>query len=240
MRYIDSYRFVFQSDNWQRNLLYASVCVLIPYVGLLVLWGYLFEVIEFKHRHGDDEPYADFDFNRFVDYLKRGLWPFLCGLVVGLVASPVFMVLYFVPMLIFISEPPALVAFVVAVVMVVGMGLLALVTTLVTIPIYLRAGLQQEFVPAFSLDYLKQFVKLTWRELILSTLFLMATGVAIELLGLAACCIGLYPAIAVMMFAQLHIEYQLYELYLQRGGTEIPLKTTAPPDQLDEPSAYLP
>lgn len=72
MRYIDSYRFAFQSDAWQKNLLFASVSILIPYVAMTVLLGYLFEVIEFKHRHEDEEPYADFDFNRFVDYLKRG------------------------------------------------------------------------------------------------------------------------------------------------------------------------
>lgn len=240
MRYIDSYRFAFQSDNWQKNLLLTSVCVLIPYVGIVVLLGYLFEVIEFKHRHGDEEPYADFDFNRFVDYLKRGLWPVLCGLVIGAVLAPVFMVVYFIPMLIIIAKPPAVIAFLATVVMVVGMGLLTIVLSLVSIPIYLRAGLQQEFAPAFSLDYIKEFFKLVWKETLLSSLFLIGTGIALELLGFAACCIGLYPAIAIMIFAQLHIEYQLYELYLQRGGTEIPLKTPEPPARFDEPSAHLP
>ena len=240
MRYIDSYRFAFQSDNWQKNLLLTSVCVLIPYVGIVVLLGYLFEVIEFKHRHGDEEPYADFDFNRFVDYLKRGLWPFLCSLVINAVLMPVFMVVYFIPMLIIMANPPAVIAFLVTVVMVVGMGLLTIVLSMATIPIYLRAGLQQEFAPAFSPDYIKQFIKLTWQELLLSSLFLTATGFAVAFLGFAACCIGIYPAFAIMMFAQLHIEYQLYELYLQRGGSEIPLKTPEPPAQFDEPSAHLP
>ena len=106
MRYIDSYRFAFQSDNWQKNLLLTTVCVLIPVIGMMVLLGYLFEVIEFKHRQGDEKPYADFDFDRFVDYLKRGLWPFLCGLVIAAVLAPVFMVMYFVPMLIFWAGPP--------------------------------------------------------------------------------------------------------------------------------------
>ena len=239
MRYVDSYRFAFQHDDWQKNLLLASVCALIPYVGLIALLGYLFEVIESKHRHGDEQPYAGFDFNRFVDYLKRGLWPFLCGLVLAVVMMPVVMVFYFVPMLIIMADPPVLIAFMAAVFMVVGMGLLTVVMTTLMIPIYLRAGLQQEFAPAFSLDYLKQFVTLTWRELLLSSLFLVGTGFVIQFLGLAACCIGLYPAIALIMFAQLHIEYQLYELYLQRGGDEIPLKTPTP-DKLDEPSAQLP
>ena len=135
---------------------------------------------------------------------------------------------------------PAGIAFMATVVMVVGMGLLTVVLTMVTIPISLRAGLQQEFAPAFSLDYLKWFVKLMWRELLLSSLFLTATGFAVAFLGFAACCIGVVPAIVIMMFAQLHIEYQLYELYLQRGGSEIPLKTPEPPARFDEPSAHLP
>ena len=78
---------------------------------MIVLLGYLFEIIEFKHRHGDDEPYADFDFNRFVEYLKRGLWPFLCALVIGVAFMPVLMVLYLVPVLIILTHPPAIVAF---------------------------------------------------------------------------------------------------------------------------------
>ena len=76
--------------------------------------------------------------------------------------------------------------------------------------------------------------------MLLSSLFLIGTGIALEFLGFAACRIGLYPAIALMMFAQLHIEYQLYQLYLERGGSEIPLKTPAPPADFDGPSAHLP
>ena len=240
MRYIDSYRFAFQSDNWQKNLLFASVCVLIPYVGMIVLWGYLFEITEFKHRHGDEEPHPDFDFNRFADYLKRGVWPFLVRLVLGLVTVPLVLVLYVGIFLVAIAEPPTSIVVMLAMATVVGLGLLTIALTVVTIPIYFRAGFQQDFAAAFSLDYVKQFVRLTWRETILSSLFLAGSSFVLAVVGLLFCYVGVFPAMALIMFAQAHIEYQLYELYLRRGGSEIPLKTPAPPVVSGGPSAYLP
>ena len=40
--------------------------------------------------------FPDFDFNRFMEYLERGVWPFLAQLVVGFVMLPV-MLLVMVP-----------------------------------------------------------------------------------------------------------------------------------------------
>jgi hypothetical protein len=37
--------------------------------------------------------------------------------------------------------------------------------------------------------------------------------------------VGVYPAAALVLFAQFHCNYQLYEMYLERGGIPIPLKT---------------
>ena len=96
--------------------------------------------------------------------------------------------------------------------------------SLVSIPLTLRAGLQQDFAAAFSLDYVKQFVGLMWREMILTSVFLIGTSVLLQFAGMLLCIVGIYPAMAIWMFASVHLHYQLYELYLQRGGTPIPLK----------------
>jgi hypothetical protein len=53
----------------------------------------------------------------------------------------------------------------------------------------------------------------------------MLTASLVLLLGLLLCCVGTYPATALVMLAQAHLYLQLYELFLQRGGEPIPLKS---------------
>jgi hypothetical protein len=58
-----------------------------------------------------------------------------------------------------------------------------------------------------------------------------------------ALCIGVYPATAVMMMAHAYMLYQLYALYLSRGGMPIPLKPrmpAAPVGYLPPPPGYPP
>ncbi len=95
MRYWAAYKFVWTSRNGWMNLLLASVCILIPVVGALVLIGYVRDVMLARLDTLDDDSlgYPDFDFNLFVEYLKRGLWPFLVSLVASLVVMAVFFVL---------------------------------------------------------------------------------------------------------------------------------------------------
>jgi hypothetical protein len=72
------------------------------------------------------------------------------------------------------------------------------------------------------------FVKKTWLESILATLFIQLSGMVLMFIGLLALCIGLYPANALMLLAQCYMMYQLYELFLSRGGAPIPIKPPAP------------
>src|SRR5947209_3942067 len=92
MRYWAAYRFLWTSPSGWKNLLQASVCMLIPVIGPLVLVGYLHDVLLARLDTLDDDRlgYPDFDFSRLVDYLTRGVWPFLVSLVAGLVFIPAF------------------------------------------------------------------------------------------------------------------------------------------------------
>ena len=38
------------------------------------------------------------------------------------------------------------------------------------------------------------------------------------------CCVGVYFAAPLVLLAQFHLWHQLYGLYLERGGTPVPLK----------------
>jgi len=94
---------------------------------------------------------------------------------------------------------------------------------LVAVPLSLHAGLSQELAFASAWTFLCDFLKRVWQELLLAQLFLWISSIAVALVGLAACCIGVYPAGALILLASHHLQYQLYELYLERGGNPIPI-----------------
>ena len=102
--------------------------------------------------------------------------------------------------------------------------LLSVVFGLVLMPMMLGAGLGQELGPAFNFTFIKEFVARMWKEMILSSLFLSATAMVLMFIGALFFCVGMYPAMAVMMLANAHLLYQLYALYLARGGMPIPVK----------------
>lgn len=254
MRYWQSYRFVFNNPNWLTNLALGSVCAIIPIVGPIVFIGYCFEVIDTLLRRRQRERgsalqapadprdegvmevlpvdedhdsglYPDFTFNRFADYLMRGIWPFLVQLIVGLVIgmiAAVFLILGIVLAGVAARAADSAVLFFV----VYGLCLLLYVflMTLVgilTVPLYLRAGLNCDFASAFSLEFFRDFLKRVGKEVVLAELFLMATGFLLAMLGLLLCYVGTFPVIALVLYARHHLEYQLYELYLERGGLSL-------------------
>lgn len=58
-----------------------------------------------------------------------------------------------------------------------------------------------------------------WPQQLCTELFFLATNLLVALAGYLLCCVGIYPALAVIMMAHTHSQYQLYQLYLDRGGT---------------------
>jgi hypothetical protein len=230
MRYLRSYQFPFESDNWAVNLLCLSACQLIPVIGNILVLGYTYEVIEGLHAGGTRRA-PDFDFNRFGKYLLRGLWPFVVQLVISLPVIFVAVVVYLAAFTLLImpaqdrdSEALAFVVLLLAYLLILVLGF---VTSLVAMPMALRAGLSQEFALGDCWDFARDFLRRVGRELLLAQLFLTVTTPLVALVGLLLCFIGVYPAIAVICLAGAHLYYQLYELYLERGGVEIPLPVEA-------------
>jgi len=230
MRYFDAYSFVFDSPRWAMNLLLGAVCALIPVVGGIVLWGYQFEIIESLHRD-PRRTYPDFDFNHFVNYLKRGVWPFLVALVVTMVPSFVLVILSYAMMFaVGISaslagqETGMLIAVVGFLLGFAAIFAAAIAVGMISIPFVIRAGLAQDFGEAFRFDFVKSFIRKTWKEMILSMLFMMFSSMVVAMIGMLLCYFGMYPAMVLIMLAYAHIYYQLYQVYLARGGKPIPLK----------------
>jgi hypothetical protein len=227
LQYLAAYRFLFESPKWPLHLLILFVCQFIPIVGPLVMWGYLFDVIEAKHRTGAQE-YPEFDFDRLGAYLVRGLWPILVAMVLAIpfiiVALPILLIFVFSRAAGNPSSEQPFIGLLMAIGILVFFVLMFAMQILV-VPLILRAGLSQDFGAAFSMTFLKDFMGRVGKELLLSFLFLLVTFPFVLALGVLALCIGVYAATVIIQFAQFHLYYQLYELYLARGGTPIPLKT---------------
>ena len=202
--------------------------MLIPILGPIVVMGWL--VTGFWARRNEKwESFPPFEFSQFDKYLDRGLWPFLVTFVASLVITPVMFVMM-IPLMIgqaafFGNQSDAsgclfgvfalLVMFVAVIVM---FGLM-----LAMVPLKLRAAMTQDFAQAFDLTFAKRFVALTWKEILLSALFILATGMLFSVIGMIAFCVGMYLAAVLTSFSWMHLHKQLYAIYLSRGGEPIPL-----------------
>lgn len=227
MNYVASVLDFFKSPKWMMNLLLGGVCVLIPIIGPIVVLGWL--ITGFWARQDEDyATFPDFDFSNFGKYLERGLWPFLVTFVVSLVMVPVAWVVMIPAMLIgglssgHDGNVNGCLGAIVMLLMILFFLLLVFAMMLLLVPLKLRASLTQDFGKAFDFGFAKRFVMLTWKEIVLSSLFVMAASIVLVCLGMMVFCVGMYFAIVLIYFSWTHLHKQLYLLYLSRGGEPVP------------------
>ncbi|MBP89742.1 MAG: hypothetical protein CMJ64_24060 [Planctomycetaceae bacterium] len=230
MEYMRSIHYIFENPNWLQNILFTALCAFIPLIGPLVNYGYQFEIIETLHlRRGAS--YPDFDFNRFVDYLVRGLWVFLVAFVLGLATSAIsFGVAVLVAVLVGGAgvaggEEGVTIGMLIAMpLLIIGSLVFSILVQMFVVPCILRAGLTQDFGAAFDFGFAKQFVSNTWPQMIVTGLFSAATAIVLLMLGLAMMCVGIIFTMPIVVLLQAHLGFQLYEFHLARGGDHIPIQ----------------
>jgi hypothetical protein len=237
MNYAASVSDFFKSPKWIMNLVLGGVCILIPVIGPMVVLGWL--ITGFWARQDERfETFPEFDFAYFAKYLERGLWPFLVVLVVSFVMVPLIWVLMIPTMLIGglasgnESSASGCFAAIAMILLVLVFAVIASALLLVLVPLTIRATLTQDFAKSFDVGFVKRFLALTWKEIVLSSLFVMATGTLFVCLGAIVFCIGIYFATVLVYFSWTHLNKQLYMLYLSRGGEPVPLSpklNDAPP-----------
>lgn len=257
LQYLHSYSFFFESGNWPLNWLLATVCSIIPIIGPIVIAGYQFEIIEALHRDRQRlGRYPDFDFGRFGDYLSRGVWKFLVGMLMQMVLMPVYCVLYLVGLFsiivggaAFSPDPnntgPAM-GIAAAIVVPSCLGILLLIfmaLRMLTMPVVLKASLSGEAGALFDVRFLGDFLSRTWREMLLEMVWMFVTTPVLVICGYAMCIVGFYPALALTQMADAQTNWQLYEIYLAKGGEPIALKIAKPAPviavPIDEPALYI-
>ena len=241
LQYLHSYSYVFEGERGFSNLMLLSVCLMIPIIGPIIAAGYQYEVISCLHRF-PKTTYPAFDFGKFGDYLSRGIWKFLADMVSQVILVPVFFVLYFVTIFalgataITVSESSANntgLAVGIAAMIVVPLDILVILAVTIGIrlilnPLILKASLSGEAGDMFDIAFMTDFVRKTWRETIWEVLWVYVTWPIVAILGLMFCIIGILPAFAWSLMADAHTNWQLYEVYLARGGKPVQLKIEKP------------
>lgn len=241
LQFLRAYNYIFENPQWTTTILWAFLAFLlsgmIPAVGfvaVLMMMGYQFEVID-ALLVTKGARYPTFDSNRLGDYFTRGVWPFLALLITMIPVMFLFVFAYFVGIFSVIlavaaagEELAAIAAVTVLLLVMFIVFLLMIAIGLVTVPICLRAGLSQDFAESFRIAWIRDFIRKMWLEILLSNLFLALCSLVLFPFGCAACFIGIYAVQALIFMAYTHLQYQMYALYLERGGLPVPVKPRAP------------
>jgi hypothetical protein len=249
MEYLRSFQYIFENPNWLMNLVWSFLCQLagqvIPILPAMVFWGYQFEMIEDLHANRGRR-YPDFDINRVADYLGRGVWPVLVFLMYAFGFMFLAIGLFIVTLVCGGmmgnaggDDLGSLFAMLgILMVFLVG-GLIGAGLSIYCTPMMLRAGITQELGAAFDFRWVNDFVSKMWVETILSALFLFFSVFSVVLV---TCGIGGIVLGPMMPFVSTYLMYQLYSLYLSRGGTPIPFKPRMPaaPAGYASPPSYAP
>jgi hypothetical protein len=227
MQYLRSYQFAFDSPNGLVNMLLGLLCQFIPVIGPLTFMGYQYEVVEELHLSRGGR-YPDFTFSRFTNYLVRGVWPFIIQLIATMPLVILFLVFWFSLLGLAAASanspnPSPLLPFLFIGVFVVFF-IVNILIMFVLVPLRLWAGLAQDFNLGKMWAFMREFFGLVLVDLLWCELFNVVASMAMMMVGLLMCFVGIYFTMTVVMFAQSHLVYQVYELYLERGGAAIPLK----------------
>ena len=228
LHYLQSYRFALVGPGWLANIVICSLTWLIPVVGPILAGGYMSELTERLHRY-PEQSYQKFEFKRFADFLQRGLYPFLVTFIFQLLQTPFIIMVVLIAQIGFFAargnEDHLVLIIVMAVLAeLVAISLLVCLLGLVMSPLMLRAGLSQDLVKTFDFAWWLDFTRRMWKEELRAALFLFVSSLWVGTLGLLALFVGIYPAITLIAMSHSHLSYQLYEIYLEKGGEPIPLK----------------
>jgi len=220
--YLECYSYVFQNPNWFVTILLLTLIQFIPVIGGIIVMGYEGEMTG-KKATGQIDSYIDFDFNNFVAYLIRGLWIFLTSIIPALLLIPFYLVIGILIVAAENSGNDAVVG--VGILIMIPIQLILLISAIIVVqPMMIFAALQCDFMAAIRMDRVKDFISKMWVEQLVGLLVMFLLGMAVTLVGMLFCFVGVYPAAIIAMFAYWYFLMQLYQVYVHRGGEMVPFK----------------
>jgi hypothetical protein len=212
----------FKSPNWIMNMVWMLVCFVFSMVvvGNLVANGYLAEVAKARSG-GKSEEWPDFDINRIVDYLLRGLWPFLWNLI------------WTIPMMILVGVPAVATAGMANVLaenqqqtsaIIVGVvgGLITLGLTFIGILLMsasmLRSALANDFLKGADMAWVTSYAsKMALTSIVVGLVYWLISMVYIAI-GAMVFCVGLLAAYPLIFLMMGDAAAQLHDIFVFRGG----------------------
>lgn len=230
--YMEAIRFPFAGPHAWMNILLISVGNLVPVIGPIVVSGFIYDTFEALFRQ--KRTYAPpFDFDRLSEYLMRGVWLFLVNMVVSfLFVMPSVFVLMIAQFGAIVLMEEGGDAAPLGLVMIGGghlfhFAMMALMS-FVLIPILIRVGLAQDFAKGFDFGWFRSFLGKMWVEMLVVTLVMMFLGIAYIAVGFALFCVGIFFVMGVLLPTSMYLQYQLYLVFLGRGGKPVELKEPSP------------
>jgi hypothetical protein len=234
MNFMRGFQYIQDRKDWLKNLLVGAVCMLIPALGQIIYTGYLFEVIDALHADPEHKGYPDFDFNRFSEYLARGVWPWLVEVLLALV-TVIPMVAIFIGLMILmvaVFQHPLAVLGAVGIFVLILVPL-ALILNPLTWGALLQTGITGEFQPGAIWNFNRDFVRRLRNECFKAGLVFALCNLVLVIASIITFGLAAYVLSPVLAMAQHHWMFQMYELYLQRGGSPIGpgVRPRAPSDE---------
>jgi MFS family permease len=221
MQFMLAFRYILDRRGGFLNLFMIVVCQFIPILGPIVLLGYRAEVAVALDRDPDMRRHPKFDFNRFGEYLNRGIWPFLIGLILALPFIPIMIGAFVVGFAISPPGPnnPPFLAFGIYA----GAFFLSMMVMLIlSVPMTFHCEIVGRFDIGGAFRFALSFWNLVGGAAFGTGLVFMFLSMALSILGLLCCFVGIYPVHALIQMASQHLMVQLYRVYLDRGGEPLP------------------
>jgi hypothetical protein len=217
MRYGLAFRYVISQPGGFVQVLLMSLCQFIPAVGPIVLKGYLAILSEVLSCDPDLSRHPKFDFNRFVEYLTRGVWPFLMQLVFTVPMAALMMVLWVVMVFGAMAQGPR--AMPLAFLGFMAIYFVCLIAYMaVVIPMLFHAELSNKFDLPGAFRFMRDFWRLVGGKALVTALVFFPLSILVMIVGLLCCFVGIYVAATLVQLAAQHLMVQLYVEYLDRGG----------------------
>ena len=226
-------RWMFASPQWLTNVFWVFLCTLLGTVviGNIVLLGYQVEIVD-RRSGGRQDQLPDFDANRFMDYLLRGIWPFLINLIGSALLGVVFAAFFFAWMLVFGilsggEDPGPLLAISMITPMVLMAFLFGAIAFSMLAPLCLRAGLANDLSEGLKINWAIDVVKMMWPTMLLMLVYMIIVGLLAYLVGVLMCFVGVFFTMSWVQLVTADLAAQAYDIYLSKGGEPIRTPTQA-------------
>jgi hypothetical protein len=85
----------------------------------------------------------------------------------------------------------------------------------------IRAELTNELKDGFQFGEVMKMTKMMFKETLIGLLIIMIVSIPLAILGELACFVGLFVVVYVLFFVRTHFQAQLYQRYLEKGGTPL-------------------